>query len=261
MQTQLTQPAALSSDICSDESVAFLMLSELMRARCQDIMNLLKQDHIDITHLRRIALHMRLSADDLIREPGLLKESSSPTISNKSRRTSNEPASLNSVFELCFIAATSRLAERQLFLRSNALAQEQFIQGNPWEVAYAFFSLIRNVGLAHRNAFLSSTTVENSQTDHNTIDIEVEYAEGFAEITIPSDSPLDPNFNAHPFTPDRSLNMSQEEWFCLRCLFDRNNIQLRVECCEHRHSSFYCIVLKIPTFQPGHEDANHDFTT
>lgn len=85
-------------------------------------------------------------------------------------------------------------------------------------------------------------------------------AEGFVEISITSDSPLDPN---HPESKNDfgdSRWVSKQEWYCLNRLLEKNGVQLRTRPCEKKSGSRYCIVLKIPTLQPGFEESEKHIT-
>jgi hypothetical protein len=256
MQKNILHTAELTPELCHAESVAFLMLSEIMRARCQDILDHLKQDQIDIQRLRRVALHMQLSADDLIRDPGLLKEPLATDQANASHST-GEPASLLSIVEMAMIAARHRTAQLGIQLSNQSLSKDIFIRGNPWEVAYAIFTILRHSANAKSRHPLRGSQHTTGKRD---IAILSDLAEGFVEISITSDEPLDPNHPESKSTFGENPLVSKQEWFCLHRLLEKNSVQLRTRLCEKKSGSTYCVVLKIPTHQPGFEDSEEHFT-
>jgi hypothetical protein len=253
MQTSFTQPAGLKSEICSEENIAFLMLSEVLRARSQDILDNLKNEQIDIARLRRLALHMRLSADDLIRGSGLLKRTNNSK-SSSSLDSGTEPASLQAVFDLCLIAAKNRLDEMNIALESDEAPSDLFVSGNPWEIAYAFFAILQKAGKAQRRFDLEGVSPAAGTNPISTLKVAIEIADGFVDVCIPSDTPIDPNFVDSTFGSDSATNMSSQEWYCFRRLLENNNAHIHVQVCEKGRGTRYCVILRLPTFQPGYEE-------
>lgn len=253
MQTSLTQPAGLKSEICSEENISFLMLSEVLRARSQDILDNLKNEKIDIAHLRRLALHMRLSADDLIRGSGFLKRTHNSR-SSSSLDSETEPASLQAIFDLCLIAARNRLDEMNIALESDEAPSDLFVNGNSWEIAYAFFTVLQKAGQAQKSLDLEGVSPAACANPISTLNVVIEIADGFVDICIPSDTPIDPNFVDSTFVSDSAKNMSIQEWYCFRRLLENNNVHIHVQFCEKGRGTRYCVILRLPTFQPGYEE-------
>lgn len=253
MQTITPQPAGLTNELCSAENIAFLMLSEVLRARSQDILDNLKNEQIDIAHLRRLALHMRLSADDLIRGSGLLKRSNnSSSLSQRAREI--EPASLQAVFDLCMISAKNRLNEMNITLESDEAPSDLFVTGSPWEIAYSFFAILQKAGQAQRRFYPNGIPSQDAANLISTLKVGIEVADGFVDVRIPSDIPIDPHFIDSSFASESKLNMSSQEWFCLRRLMENNNVHIHVQLCDARNGSRYCVIVRLPTFQPGYEE-------
>lgn len=253
MQRSPPQPAGLTNELCSEENIAFLMLSEVLRARSQDILDNLKNEQIDIAHLRRLALHMRLSADDLIRGSGLLKRSNNSRSSAR-RDSEIEPASLQAIFDLCLISAKNRLDEMNITLESDEAPSDLFVTGSPWEIAYSFFAILQKAGKAQRRYDLNGIPSSEAANPISTLKVGIEIADGFVDICVPSDIPIDPNFIDSSFGSDSKMNMTNQEWFCLRRLLENNNVHIHVQLCEAGNGSRYCVILRLPTFQPGYEE-------
>lgn len=245
----------LNTDLCNEENIAFLMLSEVLRARSQDILDNLKQDTIDVNRLRRLALHMRLSADDLIRGSGLLKQKTGEN-SSPSNPSESEPASVQAIVELCLIAARGRLTEMNLSLESTSAPADLFVAGNPWELSYALFLGLVHAGQALRQrpqAIRSNSTPE--LTPH--IQLRIQPAEGFVDLAIPTHQPLAPDAIESEVTPTQGISsgrMSRKEWFCFLRLLESNNTQVQIQQSDDGSSPPYLTVLRLPTFQPGHEE-------
>jgi hypothetical protein len=261
MNTPLQPNISLTGDLCSDENIAFLMLSEVLRARSLDILDSLKDNQVNVTQLRRMALHMSLSAEDLIRSAGLLKRSATVKSqhTNSSNSADQEPASLHSIFDLCMIAAKNRLAELHLELESDAAPRDLFVPGNPWEIAYALFLLLRNTARAQTHA-LPNLSPSQIREANNKLRVELEIAEGFVDICIPSAIPLDPNYLSGECENMDCHNMSHAEWFCFRRLLETNNALVHVQLSGSTPSQRYRITMRLPTFQPGHEEPIDFFT-
>jgi hypothetical protein len=266
MTTAMQPDSALNAELCSDDNIAFLMLSEVLRARSLDILEALRDSKVNVTHVRRLALHMSLSSEDLIRSAGLLKNPSHSIAQRQNARgsKSQEPASLHSIFDLCMIAARNRLAELKLELESAQPPRDLFVGGNPWEISYALFMVLCRTARAQaHDSFLNAPNDQsNSQ---GKLRVELEVAEGFADICIMSTTPLDPTFAKGEFSNENcnQINhseMNHSEWYCFRRLLEANSAIVHVQQTETQPRPLYRITLRLPTFQPGHEEPIDFFT-
>ncbi|MEY4065761.1 MAG: hypothetical protein RIR26_1969 [Pseudomonadota bacterium] len=243
-----------NTEICSAENIAFLMLSEVLRARSQDILDNLKQESIDVNRLRRLALHLRLSADDLIRGSGLVKNDSTQktTIPNENER---EPASVQAVVDLCLIAARHRLSEMNLLLESSNAPADLFVAGNPWELSYALFLALIHAG--HAACQRPQLPWMSASSNERQIHLRIHPAEGFVDLIIPTHQPLDPDSSEEIESESQAApsgRMKRKEWFCFRRLLETNNTQVQIQRESSQSEPRYLTVLRLPTFQPGHED-------
>jgi len=264
MNSPLQSSNHLTGDLCSEENIAFLMLTEVLRARSLDILESLKNPQLNVTHLRRLALNMSLSAEDLIRSAGLLKRSATGTSINQSQRAtaSQEPASLHSILDLCLIAARNRLSEFNIELVSDTAPRDLFVGGNPWEIAYALFLLLRDTARAQAHSLHRAPAKQHPEAEGK-IRLELEIAEGFVDICIPAVIALDPSYldnTANPDSSNANHNMSHAEWFCFRRLLEANNALVNVQLTGGSPEQCYRITLRLPTFQPGHEEPIDFFT-
>jgi len=229
------------------------MLAEVLRARSQDILDNLRAESIDLVQLRRLALHMRLSTDDLIQGAGLIKRGQ--MISAKQNTPVAEPASVQSVLELCSIATRYRLAELGIEFEAPKAPQDHFVNSNPWELAYALFLIIQCAAQAFV-ASQSSESVRHRRNQWPKIPISIAVEDGFVDISIASFSTFDPNFPSPESEKDAGV-LNQVEWLCFKALIESNNAHLHVQLCKKELGIPYCIVMRLPTFQPGHEEPLH----
>lgn len=247
--------------LCSDENIAFLMLSEVLRARSLDIFDALKDGPTDVTHLRRMALHMSLSAEDLIRSAGLLKRTPERLgrLTGEFAASSAEPASLHSIIDLFMIAAKKRLAEFGLKLHLSPTPRDLFVAGNPWELAYAMFTLVRNAARARAQLQPHMSHYPNLENAHS-FNVDIDIAEGFVDICVPATTPLNPYFTDEGFPIEPGNNMNHAEWFCFQRLLELNGAHVSVQISDKNPNQRYRITMRLPTFQPGHEEPS-DFLT
>lgn len=240
---------------CIEDNIGFVMLGEVLRARSHELLEHLKSERPDLGHLRRLALNMQLSTDNLIQDAGLVAPDHS--LQQLYNESNSEPASVQSIIDLCSVAAKHRLALMNLSLHCpHSVSQELFVNGNAWELSYALL-----VVLVHSAQALTARAVNefnsNNIGQHNTnrtIQMLVEYENDFVDVVISSHSPISPHLEPNPNDLPVPLVLNQSEWFCLQKLVTKNNAHLHVQKSTRALFGPYSIVFRLATFQPGHEE-------
>lgn len=236
---------------CIEDNIGFVMLSEIHRAYSHQLVELLKKDEPDLTTIRRLALTMQLASDHLSADAALVCHAhGSPKNHDKAQNSSaesNEPASVQAIIDLSAVASQKRLAEMNLRLHSpEATCDELFVSGNPWELSYVVFFLVIQCAQTRRTAI---APVGNNAKINLVIASEAD----FVDLIIGSDAPISPYFEPES-DEDSAGRLSREEWFCLQRLANRNNAHIHVQRSTHQNIGAYSIVLRLPTFHPGHEE-------
>lgn len=234
-----------TNEHCSFGSISFQMLTEILRARSFNILEALNADHVDVAHIRRLATHMSLSADDLINVTGLTTPTPDLTEDFESRIVNKkaEPSSLQSVLELSKIAAERRLREHSIELRFEPMCKEQFISGNPWEVSWALFFILNRIATSQSRGPVSSSVIKVDSTN----------TENMVDICMQSKHPLTTAESSEGGKFDAAM-LSELEWFCFSQILRKNDLyfiqrEQRTECGERTFE----FTLRLPTFQPGFE--------
>ena len=230
---------------CNLGSISFQMLTEVLRARSFNILDALNGEQIDIAHIRRLATHMSLSADDLIS----VTELTNPPLSHSSELrgqglgTKAEPSSLASVLELTKIASERRLQELSQRLIFESLRVDQFIAGNPWEVAWVLFFMISRIASSQAQETMNSSEIH----------IQVSSKENMVDLCIECGFPLTAS-ESPELSKCKSALLSEHEWFCLSQILRKNDLYFiqSVKRTEEQRSRFD-ITIRLPTFQPGFE--------
>ena len=130
---------------CIDDNIGYVMLSEILRAQSHSILTLLRKESPDIALIKRIALKMHISTDNLASDAGLVATGAQ----NRElfNQQSKEPASVPSIVEMSSMAAKHRLFELQLELQTpESIPAELFVMGNPWELSYALYLILLKSG-------------------------------------------------------------------------------------------------------------------
>jgi hypothetical protein len=232
---------------CNFGSISFQMLTEVLRARSFDILEALSCEQVDVSHIRRLATHMSLSADDLINVTGLIKAPLTQSAEYGAHRPGlpTEPSSLHSVLELSKIAAKHRLKERSLQLVFEPPCQEHFISGNPWEVSWVLFFILNRI----------ASSQEQRPMELSEIQINVTNKQSMVDVCIDSALPL----TAHELSDNvkiESTLFSELEWYCLSHILRKNDLYLtqrEVVSNSQNGKKAFELTLRLPTFQPGFE--------
>lgn len=234
-----------SQEYCNFGSISFQMLSEVLRARSFSILDALHGESIDVPHIRRLATHMSLSADDLINVTGLTnpypEQRQGMTVLNVANNP--EPSSLLSVFELSKIAAERRLKERSIRLVFEPLNKDQFIAGNPWEVSWVLFFILNRLAIK----------TQGNPAHTTELNIDVTHDENMVDVSLVTKIPLKPVERPAAAQPVTAL-LSELEWYCLSQIIRKNDLYLmQKEVVSECGATVFKITLRVPTFQPGFE--------
>ncbi|MEN9808811.1 MAG: hypothetical protein RLZZ488_378 [Pseudomonadota bacterium] len=229
---------------CVSDNVAFVMLSEVLRARSFELTEQLRQPSPDLGVARRLALNMHLSTDNLVQDAGLVSRANDRSLYENQTA---EPASLSSVIDLCCIAARHRLREMNISLNVHfPQPSEIFLSGNPWELAYAFFFAIVRSG-----RYLARTAAASEES--RDVLLSVRHEAQFADVSISSPVPLSQfndscNSNCKPTSA-----IDDAEWCCLQKLCIKNDVHVSVQQGESTQTGAFNTVFRLATFSAGHE--------
>lgn len=234
-----------SKDRCNFGSISFQMLSEVLRARSFSILEAIQGDSVDISHVKRLATHMSLSADDLVSATGLTNSGSefSSELHCTGAGKKPEPSSLASVLELSRIASERRFKERSLQLCFETLSHDHFISGNPWEVAWVVFFLLTQV----------SSPRSSQVTQSDEIRVSLVSRENLVDLSVTSTLPLKSIDSPTDEKAEKTL-LSELEWFCLDNILNKNNLYfIQKQVVNYDGKKAFYLTLRVPTFQPGFE--------
>lgn len=235
-----TEPNEAANFRCVSDNVAFVMLSEVLRARSFELTEQLRRPSPDLVVARRLALNMHLSTDNLVQDAGLVSRANDRSLYEN---PTNEPASLSSVIALCCIAARHRLREVNVGLNIvQPPTNEIFLSGNPWELAYVFFYTIVRSG----KCLAKMPTAEGESRE---ILVSVRHDAQFADVSISSPVPLcsySENFNS-------ASALCEAEWHCLQQLSIKNDVHVSVQQGEPTLSATFSTIFRLATFTAGHE--------
>lgn len=240
---------------CIEDNIGFVMLGEVLRARSHELLEQLKSEKPDLGHLRRLALNMQLSTDNLVQEAGLVAPDHS--LQQLYNESNSEPASVQSIIDLCSVAAKHRLNLMNLSLHGpHTVSQELFVSGNAWELSYALLFILIHSAQALNARAVSELNAHKvgQQNTPRTIQMQVEYENDFVDIVISSHSRLSPHLELNPNDLSAPLVLNHSEWFCLQKLVTKNNAHLHVQKSTRAPFGPYNIVFRLATFQPGHEE-------
>jgi hypothetical protein len=236
---------------CIDDNIGYVMLSEILRAQSHSILTLLRKESPDISSIKRLALKMHISTENLASDAGLV--ASGEQMRELFNNQSKEPASVQSIVEMTSVAAKHRLLELQLELQQpEAIPPELFVMGNPWELAYALFLILLKSGNNLKNTAPSHNQVKTTKSRKVCLSFVCE--NDFVDFIVPSFSPLSPFLDADRLGPLGSVRFSEAEWFCIQRLLAKNNAHIHIQKIPDGGFGEYGIVLRLPTFQPGHEE-------
>ncbi len=231
---------------CIEDNIGFVMLGEVLRARSHQLVEQLQADTPNLQAVKRLALNMKLSTDNLTHDAGLVSRVDGTH--QLYAQPSNEPASLESIIELCSSASRHRLNEINVsFSAPKSVSSELFVTGNPWELAYAiFFACIRGgQALAHFGQFTGKA---------RTIYLQVISEADFADVILYSPMPLEPTFDLSSGDTTPPYSLTEAEWYCLQRLVSKNNTHIQTQLSSQPELGKYALVFRLPTFHPGHEE-------
>lgn len=229
---------------CVSDNVAFVMLSEVLRARSFELTEQLRQPSPDLGAARRLALNMHLSTDNLLQDAGLVSRANDRSLYENQTA---EPASLSSVVDLCCIAARHRLQEMNVQLNVvQPPPNEIFLSGNPWELAYAFFFAIVRSGRC-----LAKTAAGGAENCE--ILLNVRHEAQFADVSVSSPVPLSPCNDNDDTNHKAAAAITKAEWHCLQQLAIKNDVHVSVQQEEAAPSAAFSTVFRLATFTAGHE--------
>lgn len=239
-----TDPTEAANFRCVSDNVAFVMLSEVLRARSFELTEHLRQPSPDLGAARRLALNMHLSTDNLIQDAGLVSRANDRSLYENQTA---EPASLSSVIDLCRIAARHRLREMNIGLNTvQPPPNEVFLSGNPWELAYVFFFAIVRSGRC-------LARMSPAGDDSRDVLLSVRHEAQFADVCITSPVPLSPcSENCEP-SCKATPAITEAEWHCLQQLSIKNDVHVSVQQGEPALPATFNTVFRLATFTAGHE--------
>jgi len=243
------------------------MLAEILHAQSGELVELLDSSSPDLGILKKIALQMHLSTDTavgLTRPMSLLSETQqNPLIE------SNQPVSVQTVVDLCAIAARHRLKKMNLkFEIPPSIPVDLFVKGNPWELAYALFFAACLSGQTLETKSLSGDMPAQLQflkSDH-AVHLHSIYEADFIDLLLPMYGSLSVKNNQtfsgdvpSQIQPDvneskGSSTISESEWTFLQRLLAKNNGQLLSQKAHMSSSEPHTLIIRLPTFPSGFEE-------
>ncbi|MFZ9520333.1 MAG: hypothetical protein ACO3A4_07640 [Silvanigrellaceae bacterium] len=235
---------------CVEDNIGYVMLSEILRAQSHSILTLLRKESPDLNSIKRIALKMHISTDNLGANAGLID--SREQNQGLFDQPNNEPASVQSIVEMCEVAASHRLSELQLDLHyPESIPAEKFALGDAWELAYVLFLILVQSG---KKLASSGTSVAGSPAKRRSVILQLLCEQDFVDLVVPNTSPLSPHLAGKVPAQAGSVAFDQSEWRCLQRLVAKNNAHLHEQRIINEGFGDYGVVLRIPTFHPGHEE-------
>lgn len=265
------------------------MLGELLNARSDELVQLLKLRQPDLAALRQLALQMKITTESMMEEKGYLN------CKNKHQETKTtdsviEPASVESIVDMCAVAAQHRLKNLNSKFHPPAhLPSDLFVNGNPWELAYALLMavmLCSQFSPSQGPRFVPLSHLLNTTPPVEEVFLFCENEVDFIDIivsTVPSNKPtfkkekdsshgqsatIDSSHWEHPKLEHAhgqqtasdlenewaGFSLQTNEWHILKKLAARNNAHIQTQRAQHCDIDSMQIVLRLPTFQPGHEE-------
>lgn len=231
---------------CLDTNLEFVMLNEILSAKSHQFVELLSKEKPDLKLLKRLAINMQLSTRSLKRDGVLV--GSDPSGSTFRNGESTEPASLQSVVDLAVIALRHRLGELKVPLNlPDTKCDDRFISGNPYEISYCLFILALRIGQA-------VSRLQNRNMPDAGVYIQLTAEPDFFDIILKSPVQMSPAPDADEKHLSTFSLLQDGEWFCMQKILARNNSYIQTNSLRTSGIEEYKIILRLPTFHPGHEE-------